>query len=407
MLIEISAIVATSLAIAHCFADPNVALSASSSTQAIEEGFSTAAWTPLPTANYSIIASSCDAQEWTISHDKASALWLHFSSIDLASGAQLLVSALDGSASQTLESQTSGVTTTPISGNGVTLKFMPPTEGCNSSTSSMLLSGMSVEYAEDVHERICGANDTMKNVACYASESHADKMMANKAKAVMRTKRANGHNGHHSLCTAWLWGNQGHIVTNNHCISSQEMVDATHFEFDVQTASCNESCTPATCPIGESLVGKGNVVFIQSDAALDYAVMQITTDVDYFVSTYGYLRIRWSAPIVGEEIYIPQHPRGGPKKIATRDNDLGAKIAAIRNINYSVTSNGVTFSHLIGYVADRDHGSSGSPVISRGYNTVVGLHRIGECGTDNAATPSDQLAVIFLDIVSDNDGYVD
>ncbi|RLN55460.1 hypothetical protein BBJ28_00024347, partial [Nothophytophthora sp. Chile5] len=161
------------------------------------------------------------------------------------------------------------------------------------------------------------------------------------------------------------------------------------------------------CPIGESLAGKDIVVFIQSDATLDYAVMQITKDAEYFVNTYGYLQIRSSAPVLGEEIYIPQHPRGGPKKIATMDNDLGSKVAAIRNTDYSVTMNGVSYSHLIGYVADRDHGSSGSPVISREDNTVVALHRIGECGKDNAATPSDQLAAVFLDIVSDNDGYTE
>ncbi|RLN55459.1 hypothetical protein BBJ28_00024348 [Nothophytophthora sp. Chile5] len=405
MLTQFSIVAITALAIAQCFANPDVALSVSSSSQDIEEGFSTAAWTPLSTANYTI-ASSCNAQEWTITQDKASASWLHFSSIDLASGAQLLVSALDGSVSQTLESQTSGVTTTPIPGNGVTVKFVPPTDGCNTSTSSMLLDAMGYELAEDLHERICGANDTMKNVVCLAGGCDADMIMVDKARAVMRTKRAYGNNGHYYLCTAWLWGNQGHIITNNHCISSQAMVDATKFQFDVQTAGCTESCTPATCPIGESLAGKDIVVFIQSDATLDYAVMQITKDAEYFVNTYGYLQIRSSAPVLGEEIYIPQHPRGGPKKIATTENDGDSKAATLENTDHPFTSsNGVTYAHLIGYMADTDHGSSGSPVLSREDDSVVGLHRLGGC--DNLATRSDQLAAVFLDIVSDNDGYTE
>ncbi|RLN31820.1 hypothetical protein BBJ28_00027263, partial [Nothophytophthora sp. Chile5] len=227
-------------------------------------------------------------------------------------------------------------------------------------------------------------------------------IMVSKAKAVMRMQQQ--HDGYRTGCTAWLWGNQGHIITNNHCISSQELVDATNFEFDVQTAGCNESCTVYTCPIGESLAGKDNVVFIQSDAALDYAVMQITADADYFVSVYGYLQIRSSAPILGEEIYIPQHPRAGPKKIAAMDNDGGSKIATIQITDHPLTSNNVT-AHLIGYMADTDHGSSGSPVLSRKDDSVVGLHRMGGC--DNLATRSDQLATIFRDIVCDNDGYVD
>ncbi|RLN93924.1 hypothetical protein BBJ28_00005351 [Nothophytophthora sp. Chile5] len=274
MLTQFSIVAITALAIAQCFANPDVALSVSSSSQDIEEGFSTAAWTPLSTANYTI-ASSCNAQEWTITQDKASALSLHFSSIDLASGAQLLVSALDGSASQTLESQTSGVTTTPISGNGVTLQFVPPTDGCNTSTSSMLLDAMSYEFVEErqvvrVDGVTCGTKDVMENVMCYAYESHADKVMVKKAEAVMRTQRKRD-NKSKFVCTAWLWGNKGHIITNNHCFSSQEMVDAAKFGFNVQTNECNVSCTSATCPIGESLVGKGNVKFIKSDPTLDYA----------------------------------------------------------------------------------------------------------------------------------------
>ncbi|RLN93922.1 hypothetical protein BBJ28_00005352 [Nothophytophthora sp. Chile5] len=407
MLTQISAIVATALAVAQCFAGSAVALSASSSSQEGVDGFTTAAWTPLSTANYTI-ASSCNAQEWNITQDKASALWLHFSSIDLASGAQLLVSALDGSASQTLESQTSGVATKPISGNGVTLQFVPPTDGCNTSTSSMLLDAVGYENSEvtqvtNEEREICGAKDTMKNVVCFASGSDADKAMVNRAKAVMRTQRTRDDNAI-VTCTAWLWGNQGHIVTNNHCFSSQEMVDAATFEFDVQTTGCDDSCTFATCPVGKTLAGKDNVKFIKADSGLDYAVLQITADAASFVSAYAYLQVRSSAPSQGEEIYIPQQPKGAAKKIAKTDNDDDSEAATVQDTDHTVTVSGVTYSHLIAYAADTDEGSSGSPVLSRADNTVVGLHRIGDC--DNAATPSDQLATALRAIISDNDGYV-
>ncbi|RLN89115.1 hypothetical protein BBJ28_00015633 [Nothophytophthora sp. Chile5] len=406
MLTQILTIVATALAVAQCFAGSAVALSTSSSSQEGVDGFTTGAWEPLPTANYTI-ASSCDAQEWNFTQAKASALWLHFSSIDLASGARLLVSALNGSDSQTLESQASGVTTTPISGNGVTLQFVPPTDRCNASASSMRLDGMGYENSEVTQttgeeREICGAKDTMKNVVCFASGSDADKAMVNRAKAVMRTQLTRDDNAI-VTCTAWLWGNQGHIVTNNHCFSSQEMVDAAKFEFDVQTTGCDDSCTFATCPVGKTLAGKDNVKFIKSDSGLDYAVLQITADAASFVSAYAYLQVRSSAPSQGEEIYIPQQPKGGAKKIAKTDNDDDSEAATVQDTDHTVTVSGVTYSHLIAYAADTDEGSSGSPVLSRVDNTVVGLHRIGDC--DNAATPSDQLATALRAIVSDNNGY--
>ncbi|RLN98807.1 hypothetical protein BBJ28_00024512 [Nothophytophthora sp. Chile5] len=184
-------------------------------------------------------------------------------------------------------------------------------------------------------------------------------------------------------CTAWLWGNQGHIVTNNQCFSSQEMVDAAKFGFDVQTTGCDDSCTFATCPIGESLIEKGNVKFIKFDPTLDYAVLQITTDAKHFLSTYGYLKIRLVAPVLGEKIYIPQHSHGKAKMIATTDDDLGSKVATIHYTDYTVVRNGTTYSHLIAYTADAVPGSSGSPVLSREDNTVVGLHRMSKLSLVN------------------------
>ncbi|KAG6595747.1 uncharacterized protein IUM83_19409 [Phytophthora cinnamomi] len=270
----------------------------------------------------------------------------------------------------------------------------------------MKLDSIGYSYAdttpvESEERAICGAVDTMKNVVCFSSGSAEDKTMVAKAKAVMRTQRTRDDKAI-VTCTAWLWGNQGHIISNNHCFSSQAMVDAAKFEFDVQTAGCNDDGSFATCPIGKTLVGKDNVKFVRSDATLDYSVLQITKDAASYVSTYGYLQVRSTAPSKGEHIYIPQQPKGGAKKIAKTDDDADSKAATILNLDYSVVVEGVTYTHLLAYSADTEDGSSGSPVLSRGDNTVVGLHRIGDC--DNAATPSDQLATALKGIVTGNDG---
>jgi hypothetical protein len=369
-------------------------------------GFTTGAWKPLNASSYTI-DSPCEHQQWNFTQDSASAMWLHFSSVSLASGAHLVVSSLNGSKALSVSSPSSDVTTTPIAGSGVALEFIPASEGCTAdSNSTITLDSVGYSYSADSpvdneEREICGSADTMKNVVCFSTGDDEDKTMVSKAKAVMRTQRTRDDNAI-VTCTAWLWGNQGHIISNNHCFSSQEMVDAAKFEFDVQTAGCSDTCTFATCPIGKTLVGKDNVKFIKSDATLDYSVMQITNDAASYVSTYGYLQVRSSAPTQGEEIYIPQQPNGGAKKITKTDDDADTEAATVLNIDYSVDVEGVTYTHLIAYSADTEDGSSGSPVLSRGDNVVVGLHRIGDC--DNAATPSDQLATALQAAVSGNDG---
>ncbi|KAG7380569.1 hypothetical protein PHYPSEUDO_007039 [Phytophthora pseudosyringae] len=376
----------------------------SSSSQETNGGFTAGAWKPLDPSRYTI-DSPCEHQQWNLTQDSASSMWLHFSSVDLASGAHLIVSSLNGSKALSVAAPPSSVTTMPMSGSELVLQFVPPSQGCaTNSNSTMVLDSVGFSYSADStvdneEREICGSADTMKNAACFASGT--DEVMVTKAKAVMRTQRTRDDNAI-VTCTAWLWGNQGHIISNNHCFSSQEMVDAAKFEFDVQTAGCSDDCTFATCPIGKTIVGKGNVKFIKSDATLDYSVLQITNDAASYVSTYGYLQVRSTTPTKGEEIYIPQQPKGGAKKITKTQDDADSQAATVLNLDFSVAVAGVTYTHLISYSADTEEGSSGSPVISRGDNSVVGLHRIGEC--DNAATPSDQLAGALQAIVPGNDG---
>ncbi|KAG7400363.1 hypothetical protein PHYBOEH_006120 [Phytophthora boehmeriae] len=403
MLTRISIVAVTAFALSQCAADTVQAVS----TTQDDGGFATGAFVSLNSSRYTI-ASPCEQQKWNITEHSAHSIWLHFSSIDLAPGAQLTVAAVNGSNSQTLTSQASDLTTKPIPGSKVTVSFVPPTKGCISSTvSTMALDAVGYEYSDDMdvasEERaICGAADTMKNVVCFASGTDEEKTMVAKAKAVFRTQRTREDNAI-VTCTAWFWGNQGHIISNNHCFSNQEMVDAATFDFDVQTSGCGDDCTFATCPIGKALPGKGNVKFIKSDATMDYSVLQLTNDAASYVSIYGYLQVRTSAPTKGEQIYIPQQPKGGAKKITKTEDDAGSVMATVKSLDFSVAVSGVTYTDLVAYAADTEEGSSGSPVISVKDNSVVGLHRIGDC--DNAATPSDKLASALQAIVSGNDGY--
>ena len=53
--------------------------------------------------------------------------------------------------------------------------------------------------------------------------------------------------------------------------------------------------------------------FIQDNAALDYALVQIASGDP--ASTFGFLEIDNRAAVVGEQIYIPQHPGGRAKEL--------------------------------------------------------------------------------------------
>lgn len=380
-------------------------VSEAAAKQATAGGFVTGNWSSLDARDYRI--TKCAPQVWNVTKSKVTSLWLRFSAI-AAAGDQVVVSAPDGSSAQVFNDAPNGVTTEPIAGKTLRVEFKPAANGKSGCAVSGVLPTMTVDavgfqWSKEMlatKETICGAKDTMKNAVCANNNGNA--AMYAKARAVVRTERTR-EDGALVTCTAWLWGNKGHLLSNHHCFSSQAMVDKSRFQFLVETPACDGTCVPGACPVAQVVAGAGNVKFIKSDANLDYAVLQITTNAQEYVSKYGYLKVRFGAPTKGEAIYIPQHPYGGPKKIAMTDDDGDAVAATIKDTNYVIKMSGQTYSNLIGYAADTAGGSSGSPVIAVKDQVVVGLHRIGDC--NNAGTASNILAAPLMQVSSDNDGF--
>ncbi len=227
--------------------------------------------------------------------------------------------------------------------------------------------GFPVDYIGDVpdYEFVCGSED-WENAQCYSGT------MYDKARPVVRLFIGS------SACTGWLLGSSGHLVTNEHCITSQADADSTDVEF-MGEGACGDNCDSwGGCP---GSIWTGALTYINDSANLDYALLKIDGDPQL---TYGYLQWRYDLVPVGEEIFIPQHPNAWGKKISySSDMDSGGTCEVVSNVE-TVCSGG---SGDIGYWCDTAGGSSGSPVISTTDYLVVGLHHCKgaalDCGDPN------------------------
>lgn len=220
-------------------------------------------------------------------------------------------------------------------------------------------------------ESICGINDK-EWAKCYEGTT-----MYNKSKAVCRLLISGMY-----ACTGWLLGSEGHIMTNNHCIESQTDASNTDFEFMAEGATCGTDCSSwFACP---GTVEATSSTLIQTDTALDYSLVMPPTNVS---GTYGYFQLRDTLPIVNERIYIPQHPSAYGKQIAVYSTDSTDASGYCEIYTQSTTpcSGG---PGDIGYFADTEGGSSGSPVLAYSDHLVVALHHCAACPNRGVPIPS-------------------
>ncbi len=214
------------------------------------------------------------------------------------------------------------------------------------------------------NKALCGPDDSQW-APCYAS---SDPAIYGRARPVARLL-INGS----SACTGWLVGSQGHLMTNQHCVGTASEAQNTSYEFMAEGASCSTSCASwFGCP--GSVIAGGTLVKV--DAPRDYALIQLSQNP---VNTYGYLQLRASGAVVNERIYVPQHAAGHGKKIAVRSTHARDEsgFAEIYSLNEPSCQSGGP--NDVGYYADTQGGSSGSPVIGHSDNLVVALHHCANC----------------------------
>ncbi|TMW56848.1 hypothetical protein Poli38472_006858 [Pythium oligandrum] len=220
-------------------------------------------------------------------------------------------------------------------------------------------------------ESICGGGDNSVPAKCLTNGTLHDTLPLayERSKAVARLL-INGT----SLCTGWLAGSEGHLITNQHCIDDPALAASTDIEFNAESTDCADECKKQLGCAG-TVVTKSSE-FITNDEAIDYAVLKLPATAD--IKQYGFLQLRESGPLLGEEIYIPQHPVGWAKRVATHTENN--EPAYIKTIHGSKSCG----ENQVGYSADTQGGSSGSPVLAWSDNYVVSLHHCGGCENEGA-----------------------
>jgi lysyl endopeptidase len=207
-------------------------------------------------------------------------------------------------------------------------------------------------------ESICGTSDDKRDAVCYKS---SDPVAYQRSKAVARLL-INGV----ELCTAWRAGPNNRMFTNNHCISSQGDVSRSEIWFNYECARCGGfAVLPTTKVWGDRLLAH--------DSTLDYALFTVRNF--SAISDFGFLWLDLSKVSAGQEVYIPQHPRGLPTMISKRDPGERWGNCAVADPQYD----GYAAHTDVSYYCDTEGGSSGSPVLSRATNQVVALHHFGGC----------------------------
>ncbi|KAF0684198.1 Aste57867_23821 [Aphanomyces stellatus] len=223
-------------------------------------------------------------------------------------------------------------------------------------------------------ESICGS-DQSKGAVCYKDTTYAAQYKV--AQATARLWLSGGY------CTGWLFGSEGHLITNWHCIGSDADAKALRSEFGSECNACDhpDINKKLGCP---GVFVSNSSTLILADEKLDFALVKLNLNPGFDLTKYGYLQARASLPALNETIFIAQHPGAKAKKLSVVTDDGSAgRIVSLKEDGCT----GGTDS--VGHNVDTEPGSSGSPVIAFKDNAVVALHDCGGCtasGGRNTAT---------------------
>ena len=181
-------------------------------------------------------------------------------------------------------------------------------------------------------------------------------------------------------------------MTNEHCIGSQSQLNSIDFEFMAEGADCATNCA-SSLACGGIIEASGGTL-INVNATYDFALVMPDTTAGGgtdLPDTYGYMQLRQTGAVVDERMYIAQHPAGWGKRLAMESSyPTDVAIDGFAHV-YSITEpacSGGGGDVDVGYFADTQGGSSGSPVLGYSDNRIIALHHCRGNASCTSGSPS-------------------
>ena len=309
-----------------------------------------------------------------LSFTDASYIAVHFSRFNLAASDYAVVRSQDGRQSfkysglgrGDLGESEGGFWASHIKGDTAIVELHGKAGGAYGFTIDRFARGYTQE--ESSPESICGASDALA-AKCYAV---SEPTIYDRGRAVARLLIQGS-----GLCTGWLIGNAGDLMTNAHCITSAADALNTDYEFNAEGATCATSCPQLACP---GTIESTTATLTQISVPQDFALVRLPTNI---TPTYGYLRLRNASALVDERLYLLGHPGGKGKtfSVASTDATDQSGFCEVTNLTADPSVNCIPSATQldVGYMCDTEGGSSGSPVLAYSDNKVVALHHCGGC----------------------------
>ena len=162
------------------------------------------------------------------------------------------------------------------------------------------------------------------------------------------------------ICTGFLVG-PDLLMTNHHCVHDNYDRPAPLERIEIYMDYYQEPDVDWT----RGGVTAGVIAIVKADARLDYALLRLDKPIG---NTYGWLELDTTTPATpGQSVKLIHHSSGRSKEISRRNSEiveLPANIAAL-------------YPFMIGYLADTEGGSSGSPIFLRHGTGVIGINHSG------------------------------
>lgn len=304
----------------------------------------------------------------TVTSPGATFIRVHFAGLSLAPGDFVTVSSPDGSQAWTYTGRgphgNGDVWSFAIDGDTAIVRI----HGGRGNGHGYLIDsvGHGTVPLDPVPEVICG-NDGREDVACHLSEIDAAQ------RPVARLLYVSGP--YLYACTGWLvkGANSSTLVTNNHCISSQNVTNSLQATFNFQRSSCGGAVNNATTDYaGGTFLKTNSVTYNRKGGGLDYTLLTLQGNPE---ATWGELTATTADANIGDLLWFIQHGGGNEKTVGYWEDTNHTARCNVDTVNQTYGT--AAPNSQTGYACDSEGGSSGSPIVDPATGNVIALHHYG------------------------------